>query len=104
MSGSVGQVQVSPADLVSHARKINRIGDGLTMAQQAGAAARMDSRAYGMLCQIVPALLDALQDKAIDGIAAAATSAHDTADAIRATAADYDGSDNRAATRMRNIR
>ena len=104
MSGSVGEVQVNPADLVSHAKKIDRIGDGLTTAQQAGAAVRIGSGAYGKLCQIVPALLNVLQDKAIDGIAAAATSAYDTADAIRATAADYDGSDNRAATRIRNTR
>ena len=104
MSGSVGQVQVNPVDLVSHARKIDGIGDGLTMAQQTGAAVRMDSGAYGKLCQMVPAQLDVLQDKAIDGIAAAATSAHDTADAIRATATDYDGSDDPAATRIRNTR
>ena len=102
MSISVGQGQVKPGDLVSHARKIDRIGDGLTMAQQAGAAVRMDSGAYGMLCRIVPALLDVLQDKAIKGIGVAASSARDTADAIRATAADYVGSETRAATRIWN--
>ena len=104
MSGSLGQVQVNSAGLVSHAGKIDRIGDGLTMVQRAGAAVLMDSGAYGKLCQVVPALLNVLQDKTIGGITAAAASAHDTADAIRATAADYDGSDVRAATRIRDIR
>jgi 2-keto-4-pentenoate hydratase len=64
----------------------------------------VDSGAYGKLCQIVPSLLNVLQDRIIDGIAAAAQSARDTADAVRATAADYDGSDGRAATRIRNTR
>jgi hypothetical protein len=104
MSGAGGQVQVNSADLVSHARQIDGIGDGLTTAQQAGAAVRMESGAYGKLCQIVPALLNILQDQAIDGIVAAAASAHDTADALRSTAADYDGSDCRAADRIRNTR
>jgi hypothetical protein len=99
-----GQVQVNSADLVSHAGQVNRIGDGLSTAQQAGAAVRADAGAYGKLCQIVPVLLHLLQDKAIDGIAAAATSVHDTANALRSTASDYDGSDSRAADRIRNTR
>lgn len=104
MTGAGGQMQVRSADLVSHAGQIDGIGDGLTTAQQAGDAVRVDAGAYGKLCVIVPALLDGLQGRLIDGIAAAAGSAHDTADALRATAADYDGSDGRAAGRLRNAR
>jgi hypothetical protein len=89
---------------MSHAGQVDGIGDGLTTAQQAGAVVRADPGAYGQLCQIVPALLNLLQDKAIDGIAAAATSVHDTANALRATASDYDNSDGRAADRIRNTR
>lgn len=99
-----GQVQVNSADLVSHGGQVDRIGDGLSTAQQAGAAVRADAGAYGKLCQIVPVLLNLLQDKAIDGIAAAATSVHDTANALRSTASDYDGSDGRAADRIRGTR
>lgn len=102
MSG--GQVRVNTAELVSHASEIDRIGDGLTTAQQAGAAVRVDSGAYGKLCQIVPDLLNILQDRVINVMTAAARSTHETAEAVRATAADYDGSDNRAATRIRNSR
>jgi len=102
MSG--GQVRVTTTDLVSHASEIDQIGDGLTTAQQAGNAVRVDSGAYGKLCQIVPDLLNVLQDQVINVITAAAGSTHDIADAVRATAADYDRSDNRAATRIRNAR
>ena len=104
MSGTGDQVKVNSGDLVTHAGQIDGIGDGLTTAQQAGSAVRVDSAAYGKLCQFVPALLNVLQDQLIDGIAAAATSAHDTADALRAVAAGYDGADGRAADRIRNTR
>jgi hypothetical protein len=99
-----GQVQVNSADLVAHAGQVDGIGDGLTIAQQAGAAVRTDSGAYGQLCQFVPALLNVLQSQVIDGIATAASSVHDTADALRAVAAAYDGSDSGAADRIRNTR
>jgi hypothetical protein len=104
MSGTVHKVEVNSGDLVTHAGHIDGIGDELTTAQQAGSAVRVDSAAYGQLCQFVPALLNLLQDQMIGGIAGAAASVHDTATALRSVAAEYDGSDNRAADRMRNIR
>ena len=104
MSDAVNEVKVSFGDLVTHAERIDQIGDELTTAQQAGSAVRVDSAAYGKLCQFVPALLNTLQDQVITGIAAAATSAHDTAAALRSVAADYSDSDGRAADRIRNTR
>jgi len=104
MSSSADQMKVNSGDLVTHAGQIDGIGDGLTTAQQADSAVRMDSAADGKLCQYVPALLNVLQDLMIDGIGAAAMSAHDTADALRSAAADYDGAGGRAADRMRNTR
>jgi hypothetical protein len=96
-----GQFQVSTSALVSHAAEIDRIGDGLDTAKQAGAAAQVDSGAYGRLCQFVPALLNDLQAQVTDGIGSAVTAARDTADALRSTAADYDMSDGNAADRLR---
>ena len=105
MSGVGGeQIQVSSADLVSHAGEVDRIGDGLTVASQAGVAIRADAGAYGQLCQIVPALLNELQQAVVDGIATAAESVHDTADRLRTVAADYDAADRNAADRLRNTR
>ena len=40
------------------------------VAQQAGTAVRVDSGAYGKLCQLVPALLNILQDQVINVITA----------------------------------
>ena len=99
-----GQFQVRSSDLVSHASEVDRIGDGLDTAKQAGEAVRVDMGAYGQLCQFVPALLNGLQTTLIDGIGRAVTAAHDTADALRSTAADYDATDGNAADRLRKTR
>ncbi|WP_433299208.1 type VII secretion target [Actinoplanes sp. CA-030573] len=99
-----GQVRVNSADLVTHAAKVDGIGDGLTLAQRAGAVVRTDAGAYGQLCQFVPALINLLHSQVIDGIETAAGSAHDTADALRSVAAAYDSSDSNAAERLRNTR
>jgi hypothetical protein len=101
---SGGEFQVNSSDLVSHASKVDGIGDGLDTAKQAGEAVRVGADAYGRLCQFVPALLNGLQTQLIDGIGSAVTAAYDTADALRSTAADYDGADGNAADRLRKTR
>jgi hypothetical protein len=101
---SEGQFQVKSSDVISHAAAVDGIGDGLDAAKQAGEAVRVDTGAYGQLCQFVPALLNGLQTTLIDGIGGAVTAAHDTADALRSTATDYDAADGKAADRLRKTR
>jgi hypothetical protein len=96
--------QVKSSDLVSHAVEMDGIGNGLGAAQQAGEAVRVDTGAYGQLCQFVPAILNGLQSHLIDGLGTAVTAAHDTANALRSTAADYDTADGNAADRLRSTR
>ena len=45
-----GAFQVDPAALVTHADEVDRTGDGLTTAAQAGRAVQTDTGAYGQLC------------------------------------------------------
>jgi hypothetical protein len=99
-----GEVQVSAAALVSHASEVDRIGDGLTTAVQAGEAVRTGTGAYGQLCQFVPVLLNGLQQAMVDGMTTTADSVHDTADRLRSVAAAYDASDGNAVDRLRNTR
>jgi hypothetical protein len=96
--------QVNAASLTAHAGEVDAIGDGLSTAAGAAHTVQTDTGAYGQLCQFVPALLNGLQQAMADGMTTAADSAHDTADALRATAADYAGSDSGAADRIRNTR
>ena len=101
MSGAGdGQVEVNSASLRSHAGAVDRIADGLTTASQAGEAVRTDTGAYGQLCQLLPALLNELQQAMVDGMATAAASVHDTADKLRTVAVDYDTADRNAADRV----
>jgi hypothetical protein len=101
---SDGQFQVTSSDLGSHAARVDTIGDGLGVAKEAGEATRVDTGAYGQLCQLVPALLNDLQTRLVDGIGGAEAAAHETADALRATAADYETADSNAADRLRKTR
>jgi hypothetical protein len=96
--------QVDSASLVAHAGEVDRIGDALTAAAQAGQAVQTGSGAYGQLCQFVPALLNGLQQAMVDGMSTAAGSAHDTAESLRSVAAGYDNADGKAADRLRNTR
>ncbi|HET6484593.1 MAG TPA: type VII secretion target [Actinoplanes sp.] len=94
--------QVDSAALGTHADTVDSLGDGLTTAADAGHAVQTDTGAYGQLCQFVPALLNQLQQTMVDGMTIAATSAHETADALRSVAAAYDSADRASADRLRN--
>lgn len=95
-------VQVDTVSLVAHARKVDQIGDGLTTAAEAGQTVQTDTGAYGQLCQFVPMLLNGLQQAMVDGMSTAAKAAHDTAEAVRSAAAEYDRADGDSAERLRN--
>lgn len=101
---SESSFQVDAASLALHADTVDGIGDSLTTAADAGRAVQTDAGAYGQLCQLMPALLNGLQQAMVDGIDTAAGAAHETADAVRSVAAAYDGADTSAADRLRTTR
>ncbi|NMO54829.1 ESX-1 secretion-associated protein [Actinoplanes sp. TBRC 11911] len=94
--------QVDSAALGTHADALHHVGNGLSTAADAAHTVQTDAGAYGQLCQFVPALLNRLQQAMVDGMATAATSAHETADALRSVAAEYDTADRASADRLRN--
>lgn len=104
MSQPGGEFQVDSAALVAHAGEVDRIGDDLSTVAQAGETVRTDTGVYGQLCQIVPLLLNDLQQFMVGGVSTAASSAHDTAGALRSVAAEYDEADRSAADRLRRTR
>ncbi|GAA2647952.1 type VII secretion target [Paractinoplanes durhamensis] len=101
---SPGAFEVNSASLATHAGEMDQIGDGLTTAAVAVQTVQTDVEAYGQLCQFIPVLLNGLQQIMADGMTTAATSAHETADSLRAVATAYDNADNNAAGRLRNTR
>jgi hypothetical protein len=99
-----GQFDVRHTELISHAANVEAIAGRVSTAQQAGASVRAGSDAYGKLCVLVPIMLGSLQDILVDGIATAAESLHDTGTRLRATAEDYDSTDQRSAKNLNQIK
>ena len=98
------QVRVRHAELIAHAGTVEAIGGRVSTAAAAGAAVRAGSDAYGMLCAMVPVMLNGLQDALVDGIRSAADSLHDTGARLRTAAAEYDTTDRRRADAFNAIR
>jgi excreted virulence factor EspC (type VII ESX diderm) len=91
------QVAVRHTELITHAAHVDGVADQVTTAAQAGSAVRAGNDAYGKLCVMVPVMLNALQDVLVDGINAAAGSLRDTGGRLRATASEYESTDQRRA-------
>jgi hypothetical protein len=104
MSGGHDQFRVDSAALMAHAGEVDRIGDGLTTTAEPGQAVQTGNDVYGQLCQFVPALLNGLQQKLVEGLTTASGCAYDTADSLRSVAAAYDAADSSAADHLRNTR
>lgn len=102
--GVPDQVGVRHPELMTHARNVEAIAEGVSAAASTGAAVRAASGAYGKLCVMVPVMLNAVQDALVDGIRSAAESLHDTGTRLRTTAAEYGATDRRRAERFVTIR
>jgi hypothetical protein len=94
---------VRHAELITHAGHVEDIAEKTKTAAGAGSAVRAGGDAYGQLCMMVPVMLNALQDVLIDGINAAAESLHDAGARLRATATEYEATDQRRATTFKTI-
>jgi Excreted virulence factor EspC, type VII ESX diderm len=97
-------IAVRPADLAAHAGHLDSVAAGVTTAQQAGTAVRLDAGAYGQLCAVVPVLLGVLQDRLLDGIGTAAESLHDTGQRLRTIASHYQAADAGTAAGLDQVR
>lgn len=84
-------------DLVAHSNSVDRIGDRVKEAGDAGRTVRTGGEAYGKLCGFLPPLLAGLQDALIQGITNSATELRDTAQKLRTSAERYDATDAKSA-------
>lgn len=97
-------VAVRGEDLIEHAGTVRAAGDRVGAAARSGAAVRPGPQAYGQLCVMVPAMLGALQDAVVDGIASAADSLYAGADRLATTAQHYAAADDRRSQAFDEIR
>jgi hypothetical protein len=86
-------VAVRSDELVAHAGTVRGAGDRVGAEAAAGRAVRAGPEAYGQLCVMIPAMLGALQDAVVDGIASAADALYATAGRLTTTAQQYAATD-----------
>ncbi|MET0423457.1 MAG: type VII secretion target [Actinoplanes sp.] len=91
------QVAVPPQDLMAHAAHVESISDNVATAAGTGP---VGNDAYGKLCVMVPAMLNALQDVLTAGLRTTADSLADTGARLRTTANDYETTDRSEASRF----
>jgi|SRR3954471_4856926 hypothetical protein len=96
MAGDSG-FQAQADAIARHATTVDRVADQVSEGRDAAAAVSIGRDAYGILCSLIPALLEPVQDGVIDSLREAAESLQTTADDLRSTARDYTGSDARTA-------
>lgn len=93
-------LDVVPAELRTHAGSVDGVASAVDEARAAGTTVKLGRDAYGKLCQLIPALLDPIQQMGIDALAEAVTALQSTADRLRTAAGDYTGTDDAAAGRF----
>jgi hypothetical protein len=69
---------------------VDRIAQSVDQARQAGEQVRMGHLAYGLLCQVIPLLIDPLQQAAIVAARESAESLRSAASELRSTARRYE--------------
>ncbi|NJC83982.1 type VII secretion target [Planosporangium mesophilum] len=81
MSADGGLVQF-PVDVVrQHAGSVDQVSEAVETARSAVREVTMDTQAYGLLCQFLPALLSPVFELGAEAL-------HSSVDALRETAAD----------------
>jgi hypothetical protein len=90
-----------PADSVRrHAATVDAIGADVDQARGAAGEVTMDTQAYGILCQFLPALLMPVFAVAASSLDGSADALHETAADLRATAGQMDATDQGGARRI----
>jgi uncharacterized protein YukE len=100
------QYEVLTEALREHAKNVHGVADRVAQAAEA-AQVSLPVDAYGAYCQILPAVLNPLQDLGAAALGSCARSLATTATKIKDTAEDYAAVDDRNALalhRMRGIR
>lgn len=83
--------------LNTHAGTIEQVADAVRQGRSAAASVQMGREAYGRLCQLIPSLLDPVQDAAVSTLADAVEALHRSADDLRTIAGRYTTGDERVA-------
>ncbi|MEV4754646.1 type VII secretion target [Micromonospora sp. NPDC049559] len=87
-------------DVRKHAGSVDHASSGADLARSAAAQVQLGNEAYGLLCQFVPALIDAVANSAVNAFSASAAALTETAGKLRTAAGGHEATDHGAGTRV----
>jgi hypothetical protein len=95
--------QVPTSAISGHAGSVDAVADAVEQARSAVGQVAMDTQAYGILCQFLPALLEPVFDLAVEAMNGSVDALHDTAEGLRAVAAHTRATDAANAHRITDV-
>ncbi|GII22659.1 type VII secretion target [Planosporangium mesophilum] len=99
-SGDGGLVRF-PAEVVQHhAGVVEQVSEAVETARSAVREVTMDTQAYGVLCQFLPALLTPVFDLGVDALHSSVDALRETAAKLRTAAENTVGTDVSSAQRI----
>ena len=85
-------------EIEKHAGSVDAVAAAVEQAKAAGAQVKLGRGAYGQLCQLIPTLIDPIQQLGIDALTEAGSTLTTTAGSLRTAAGQYSGTDDTSAT------
>jgi uncharacterized protein YukE len=102
-AGDAQGFRVDPAALESHAAAVDAIAGRIEQARDAGASVLVGASAYGVICSILPVLLQPAQRQTVDTLAQIGTGLRNGANGVRQAAQSYAGLDGATADAYRRV-
>ena len=84
-----------------HASSVDEVADKVDQCRRAADSVQLGRQAYGRLCQLIPSLLDPVQQAAVNALSEANDALQRTADDLRTAANQYDSGDQHVAALFR---
>ncbi|MEG3632466.1 type VII secretion target [Micromonospora palythoicola] len=92
MAGESG-FEVDSQALRRHASSVDEVAEMVDQSRRAAGSVQLGRHAYGRLCQLIPSLLDPVQQATISALSEATDALQRTADDLRAAARQYESGD-----------
>ncbi|GIJ25139.1 hypothetical protein Vqi01_03010 [Micromonospora qiuiae] len=83
--------------LRQHAGSVDEVAEMVDQCRRAAGSVQLGRHAYGRLCQLIPSLLDPVQQATVNALNEATDALQRTADDLRATANRYESGDQNVA-------
>lgn len=86
-------IEVVTEELTAHASHLDGLVDRLGTALSAAETVSMSDEAYGLLCSFLPPIINPMEEEGMNALKAASEGVVATADNVRATAKQYQETD-----------